>query len=376
MYDYTTCKRNQSSGYRGEVLNGKKHGRGIFLYDNNDYYNGEWASNKKHGFGIYRFNNGDIYEGNFVEGHKHGSGYSKFNNGDTYLGEFYNEVFQGRGVYTYENGSKYIGDFFEGKKHGDGSYLFANGVTYTGKFVNGYVDGEGKVSFVTEDDKYMEFKGKYDNGEFIPEDSKEADEKLELNTVSMLDSGNDEQLKNSELEKESNQLIKKEYLIDIDDDNDLESNLEEENDHPVPPQLNLLKAPSLVINLSRTFSTVKRHIDKKGEYEAAESEFVKEMKISQLNSKRKLMQRLQKQNSITDENAFNCRKSSIEMEAIENVHLSHHKKLILDQNHLREKQKEALQKRLSLVAQTKEGQESNNYKGKLKKKPKPEPKKK
>ena len=54
--DYGSIKR-----YTGEVnAFGKKHGNGIYLYENGDVYDGEWKRGKKHGYGIYKSSNGEV----------------------------------------------------------------------------------------------------------------------------------------------------------------------------------------------------------------------------------------------------------------------------------------------------------------------------
>ena len=44
--------------YQGETKNGKRHGRGVYLYPNGDMYDGEWRKSRKYGRGVYMYANG------------------------------------------------------------------------------------------------------------------------------------------------------------------------------------------------------------------------------------------------------------------------------------------------------------------------------
>ena len=76
--------------YIGQLINGKREGRGIIKWDNGDIYNGEWKDDKKEGKGIYCYNNGQRYEGDWVNDKKEGKGIYYWNNvnykGDRYDG--------------------------------------------------------------------------------------------------------------------------------------------------------------------------------------------------------------------------------------------------------------------------------------------------
>ena len=51
--DFVTVKT-----YQGETKDGKRHGRGVYLYPNGDMYDGEWRKSRKYGRGVYRYANG------------------------------------------------------------------------------------------------------------------------------------------------------------------------------------------------------------------------------------------------------------------------------------------------------------------------------
>ena len=56
------------SYYQGTILNGKRHGKGIYTYKNLDMYLGDWENDFFNGRGIYLFHNGDFYFGDLRDG--------------------------------------------------------------------------------------------------------------------------------------------------------------------------------------------------------------------------------------------------------------------------------------------------------------------
>ena len=80
--------------YFGQVINGKREGKGIIYYNDGDRYEGEFKNGKKDGKGIYYYNEepfkDDRYEGDFRDGKLEGKGMSYYHNGDKYEGDFKN----------------------------------------------------------------------------------------------------------------------------------------------------------------------------------------------------------------------------------------------------------------------------------------------
>ena len=66
---------------------------------NNDYYIGEMLNNKKHGRGIYKYNDGTVYEGQFVEDRQSGKCAIRYPNKDFYEGQVKDGLFEGYGKY-------------------------------------------------------------------------------------------------------------------------------------------------------------------------------------------------------------------------------------------------------------------------------------
>lgn len=60
-----TTSQQLNNRYKGQWLNGSRHGKGTFYYANGAYYSGEWQDHVKHGKGRHVFEDGRIYDGPF-----------------------------------------------------------------------------------------------------------------------------------------------------------------------------------------------------------------------------------------------------------------------------------------------------------------------
>ena len=94
----------------GNWLDGKKHGKGIYIWKDNSMYIGEFKNNKMDGYGVCYDNHGNII----------------------YEGEWKNNLVHGKGIYIWEEGKRYEGEFLHGKKHGDGVFYLNNELIYEG----------------------------------------------------------------------------------------------------------------------------------------------------------------------------------------------------------------------------------------------------
>ncbi len=142
--------------YVGEIVNGKRHGKGVMYYIDEDKYNrvkydGEWKDDKRHGHGVLIWKNGEKYDGEFKNGQFTGNAVHYYANGDRYEGEFINGKRNGHGVMTWKNGDKYDGEQKDSARHGKGVYYFANGDRYEGDFENGKISGKGVMYYSDED---------------------------------------------------------------------------------------------------------------------------------------------------------------------------------------------------------------------------------
>lgn len=135
------------STYRGELLNGKLHGRGNLVSQTQGVYEGDFEQGARHGRGDMRWPNGDHYVGEFRSDKPTGQGVMVFTNGDRYEGGFDGGVFAGKGRLTMKTGFEYEGDFVAGQRHGRGRVRFADGNRYEGDFINGQVSGKGRMEF-------------------------------------------------------------------------------------------------------------------------------------------------------------------------------------------------------------------------------------
>ena len=131
-------KKEINCHYHGEFKKGtlKRHGRGMFIWEDGEYYIGYWVNDKREGEGTNSYSNGNIYKGSFKNGKKDGEGIYKWSNGDSYQGKWKNDMMHGKGRYEFSNGDVYVGYFNKDKIDGNGTYTYANKKSYNGKFKN------------------------------------------------------------------------------------------------------------------------------------------------------------------------------------------------------------------------------------------------
>jgi hypothetical protein len=150
---------NQLSGkyYQGELINGKKEGKGLLIDLNGDIFEGIFINDKKEGFGVYLFESGKKYVGHFTNDVLNGVGSYFFINGSEYYGEIHETEMHGFGNYHYPSGSYYVGEFNKGEMDGIGT-LYLGNERYEGEFKNDYMTGVGK---------YFHDDGDYFEGDFL-----------------------------------------------------------------------------------------------------------------------------------------------------------------------------------------------------------------
>ena len=146
-------KKEIYSVYYGEFKKGtlKRHGRGLFIWEDKEFYLGYWANDKREGEGTNTYSNGNIYQGNYKNGKKDGDGIYKWKNGDKYKGKWKNDMKDGKGVYEYSNGDIYNGFFKMDKIDGNGVYTWANKFSYKGVFKNNLIVKKGYLSYLNND---------------------------------------------------------------------------------------------------------------------------------------------------------------------------------------------------------------------------------
>ena len=129
--------------YKGDFLNGLRHGIGKD-YRNNSKYDGEFRKDKKCGKGKIIFDSGDTYEGDFNDNKFNGYGhYIWFKNGHEYKGNYLNGKFHGEGFYRWGKNEYYNGEYVNGVKEGEGEISYADGKKFFVNFTNGKPNGIG-----------------------------------------------------------------------------------------------------------------------------------------------------------------------------------------------------------------------------------------
>jgi hypothetical protein len=150
--------------YEGNFLEGKRSGKGKFIYSNTDKYQGSWLNGRPHGLGVKISKSGKVKSGTWAEGKlvarqkkeisneclvgtcKEGYGKSKDSRGNVYNGEFLKSQYSGFGEMRFNNGDRYKGYWKNNVQHGQGSYYFNNGHVNTGDFANGrYTHNKMKI---------------------------------------------------------------------------------------------------------------------------------------------------------------------------------------------------------------------------------------
>ena len=122
--------------YVGQVVKGKREGKGIFYDNDGNRYEGDWKNDKMEGKGILYGNNGYRYEGDWKNNTMEGKGISYFNS-YRYEGDFKNGKFEGKGIAYFNDGDRYEGDWKNNKQEGKGIFYYANGDREIGDFKDG-----------------------------------------------------------------------------------------------------------------------------------------------------------------------------------------------------------------------------------------------
>ncbi|MCP4441457.1 MAG: peptidase C14 [Aureispira sp.] len=154
IYEYSIGDTYQGR-YEGNFVEGKRSGKGKFVYANGDVYDGNWVDGKPKGYGSRIYKNGKIKSGEWNAGRlvradkprltreclvgncKDGHGKSVDSGGNKYEGNFKNGMYDGYGEMKYASGDRYVGYFGKGVPNGKGSFYRTNGHVDTGEFFNG-----------------------------------------------------------------------------------------------------------------------------------------------------------------------------------------------------------------------------------------------
>ncbi len=134
--------------YVGQVVNGKRHGRGMFTWKNGAQYDGEWVDDKRNGKGVYTLADGGKYDGEWMDDKFNGTGILTQKDGGRYEGEWEKGLFNGKGVMYYSdedkfNRVKYDGQWSGSTRTGKGVMTWKDGSKYDGEWKNGKFNGYG-----------------------------------------------------------------------------------------------------------------------------------------------------------------------------------------------------------------------------------------
>lgn len=113
--------------YVGQLVGGKRHGRGI-RKSPAGAYDGEWEADLPHGHGRQTWADGRCYEGQFENGKYSGHGHMVWSTQKgqlVYDGEYRDDLKHGHGKFMWADGRTYEGEWCCGKRHGRGSYVNA-----------------------------------------------------------------------------------------------------------------------------------------------------------------------------------------------------------------------------------------------------------
>eukprot|EP00298_Acanthocystis_sp_HF-20_P010321 c18798_g1_i1.p1 GENE.c18798_g1_i1~~c18798_g1_i1.p1 ORF type:complete len:307 (+),score=108.57 c18798_g1_i1:16-936(+) len=132
--------------YEGEVQQGKKHGKGVFTYNdkdrefgNREKYDGQWKNDQREGEGTLIYEDGSNYVGEWKNDNWHGKGTHTEKNDFIYEGQWENNEMHGQGIYhDLVTGDRYEGYWKNGERHGKGELHSKN----RGKFSLNYCDGK------------------------------------------------------------------------------------------------------------------------------------------------------------------------------------------------------------------------------------------
>jgi hypothetical protein len=123
------------------------HGKMKFRNSKGDFYFGDYKNGRKNGKGVYLFANGIICSGEFGDGITNGKGIIFYSNELVYSGQFVNGEKNGKGMYFFSDGRIHSAEIREGISNGKGMLLYPNGNIYSGLFKNGKEYGSGRMYY-------------------------------------------------------------------------------------------------------------------------------------------------------------------------------------------------------------------------------------
>lgn len=124
--------------YRGDLVNGLRHGAGVYTWYNGAKYIGAWRNGDMHGkLSMYRFSNGSWYVGDFRNNGITGYGTMLYDRYYQYEGDFVYGLKHGFGTETWNDETKYIGKFQNDERDGFGYWIYSNGKRKAAYYIDG-----------------------------------------------------------------------------------------------------------------------------------------------------------------------------------------------------------------------------------------------
>lgn len=134
------CEESYGDGstYKGSVVDGKRHGHGVWVSDKGQY-DGQWLDDHRHGQGQQSWEDGRVYTGQFRAGKFHGDGHMVWRTDlgiMSYVGQYLEDAKHGQGKYTWPDNRVYDGGWQHGKRSGTATYTAATGESRRGIWVD------------------------------------------------------------------------------------------------------------------------------------------------------------------------------------------------------------------------------------------------
>ena len=125
---YVVKRFSNNDKYEGFYFNGKRCGKGTYIWGSGDKYTGQWVDGLFHGFGLLELSTGDSFKGHFFKGQPHGMGVKKHGKtGIRVEGEFVCGEANGFCSKLFQNGDVYVGNLKNGLMHNYGEYTWSSG---------------------------------------------------------------------------------------------------------------------------------------------------------------------------------------------------------------------------------------------------------